>query len=182
MTILNHFLFSHLKLGSIIDKELNSQGSAHRGVQACWYRGYPGTWSLMFFCSPTSSFRFVGRPTLCMTDLCRTTNSESLFYPVLLMKSRWTGPMSVLRGVLLYDRSVSSICFQVSSYEPCSAAGPGVAAGLCAERGAVRGAGSAPGDHGVGWPRRGFMQVGFAESQRSCWLLEMDSFWLMFTN
>lgn len=52
--------------------------------------------------------------------------------------------------------------FQVSAHEPCAAAGPGAAAGLPAERGAVRGSGPSPGADGVGRPWRGVLQVKIA--------------------
>lgn len=49
--------------------------------------------------------------------------------------------------------------FQMSSYEPCAAAGPGAAASLRAERSALRGSGPSPGGDGVGRPWRGVLQV-----------------------
>lgn len=56
-------------------------------------------------------------------------------------------------------RGLIPAVFQMSADEPRAPAGPGVAAGLRAERGALRGPGAAPGADGVGRSRRGVLQV-----------------------
>ena len=53
----------------------------------------------------------------------------------------------------------------MSANEPSHAEGPGVGAGLCPERRAIRGSGPAKGAHPVGGPRGSVLQVGSQTAQ-----------------